>query len=91
MLGGWGFNLAVNAFGTELLTNGAASLHELFPMLKAYVYWNQNFDFKVRIDPRRAGDPRMPGICPLRRPPYFNSTSTALPTDRVDRICRRCP
>jgi len=74
MLSEWGFNLKVNDAGPAALRTGAAEMKNGFPMLKAFVYWNQNADFTPRLGQDAAYDAAYRGFA---ADPYFNSTSTA--------------
>jgi hypothetical protein len=75
MLAEWGFNLRVNDYGPAALLTGAAEMRDGFPMLKAFVYWNNNRDFTPRLgqDPAYDASYRV-----FANDPYFNSTSTAV-------------
>lgn len=74
MLSEWGFNLKVNDYGPAALRVGAAEMKNGFPMLKAFVYWNQNADFTPRLGQDAEYDA---AYRQFAADPYFNSTSTA--------------
>ena len=81
MLAEWGFNLAVSSYGPAALDGGVPILQSQFPMLKALVYWNQNFTFKARLDqPGALGQAYGEAYGRFANQPYFNATSTAMAT-----------
>ncbi len=78
MLSEWGFNLAVNSYGPAALDGGVPILQSQFPMLKAFVYWNNSLQFKARLDqPGALGQAYAAAYGRFANNPYFNSTSTA--------------
>jgi hypothetical protein len=79
MLGEWGFDLPNSPNAPAILDGAVPIIQSQFPMLKAFVYWNDDVGtFKVRLDQTSAlGQAYTAAYARLAANPYFNSTSTA--------------
>ncbi|MBI5087547.1 MAG: hypothetical protein HZB15_01385, partial [Actinobacteria bacterium] len=79
MLGEWGFDLPNTPNAPAILDGAVPIIKSQFPMLKAFVYWNDDVGtFKVRLDQNTArGQAYTAAYSRMAADPYFNTTSTA--------------
>jgi beta-mannanase len=80
MLGEWGIDLAKQPAAASIIDGATAIIQSQFPMLKAFVYWNDDANnFKVRLDQAGAlGTAYGQAYQRMADQAYFAATQTAL-------------
>jgi len=80
MLGEWGIDLRRQPNAAAVLDSAVPILEDRFPMIKAFVYWNDYMDnVVVRLDePTTLGRAYAAAYRRFAQNPYFNSTDPSL-------------